>query len=34
LKGKWGSEFTMPELIEQEKKERIEMPKIFKWTQK
>lgn len=31
LKGKWGREFTMPELIEQEKKERDRIPEIFKW---
>lgn len=31
LKGKWNGEFTMPELIEQEKKERDRMPEIFKW---
>ena len=31
LKGKWGREFTMPELIEQEREEREKLPEIFDW---
>jgi hypothetical protein len=32
LKGHWGGKaLTLPELIEHEKKERKELPKLFKW---
>jgi len=32
IKGRWeGKAMTLPELIEHEKKERKELPKLFQW---
>jgi hypothetical protein len=35
LKGRWnGKELTMPQLLEEEKKERARLPQLFKWPSK
>ena len=31
MKGRWGGEFTLPELIEREKQERDELARLFNW---
>ena len=33
LKGRWGGEFTMPELIEREKDERGRLAELFNWPE-
>ena len=33
MKGKWGRAFTLPELIENEKKDREQLAVLFKWPE-
>ena len=34
IRGRWGSEFTLPELIENEQAERQRLPELFHWPAK
>ena len=31
IRGRWGKEFTLPELIENEQAERQRLPELFRW---